>query len=81
MHGPPMYFTPDWQGAKASAEKLAALEPELLVTGHGRAMQGPQMRDALRRLAREFDDVAVPKHGRYVKNPARAEDGTAYCEP
>jgi glyoxylase-like metal-dependent hydrolase (beta-lactamase superfamily II) len=80
MHGPPMYFTPDWQGAKASAEKLAALEPELLVTGHGRAMQGPQMRDALRRLAREFDDVAVPKHGRYVKNPARAEDGTAYRE-
>jgi glyoxylase-like metal-dependent hydrolase (beta-lactamase superfamily II) len=78
MHGPPMYFTPDWQSAKSSAEKLAALEPELLVTGHGRAMQGQQMRDALHRLAREFDSVAVPKHGRYVNNPARAEDGTAY---
>ena len=33
MHGPPMYFTPDWASAKASVERLAALEPELAVTG------------------------------------------------
>ncbi len=78
MHGPPMYFTPDWQAAKESVRKLAALEPELAVTGHGRAMQGPEMREALHRLAREFDDVAVPKHGRYAGHPARAEDGSAY---
>jgi glyoxylase-like metal-dependent hydrolase (beta-lactamase superfamily II) len=63
MHGPPMYFTPDWAQARASVRKLAALEPELVVTGHGRAMQGAEMRDALQVLARDFDKVAVPHAG------------------
>jgi hypothetical protein len=58
--------------------KLAALDPELAVTGHGCAMQGQQMREALHRLARDFDQVAVPKHGRYADEPACAEDGSAY---
>lgn len=60
LHGPPMYFTPDWSSAHASVEKLAALEPNLAVTGHGRAMRGSEMREALHRLAREFWQVAVP---------------------
>jgi hypothetical protein len=62
-------------------QKLAALEPELVVTGHGRAMHGPEMRQALKQLAQNFDRVAVPKHGRYVDDPARAEDGSAYPAP
>jgi glyoxylase-like metal-dependent hydrolase (beta-lactamase superfamily II) len=66
MHGPPMYFTPDWASARASVEKLAALEPELAVTGHGRAMRGPAMRTALQTLALNFDQIAVPDQGRYV---------------
>jgi glyoxylase-like metal-dependent hydrolase (beta-lactamase superfamily II) len=78
LHGPPMYFTPDWQSARDSVRRLAALEPEVVITGHGRAMQGPLMRQALHRLAAEFDEIAVPKHGRYVGNPARAADGSAY---
>jgi len=78
MHGPPMYFTPDWDSARASVEKLAALEPEVVVAGHGRPMQGEAMRTALRALARNFNDVAVPKHGRYTGKSATAEDGTAY---
>jgi hypothetical protein len=32
-------------------------------------MQGPEMRDALHRLARDFGAVAVPKHGRYAAEP------------
>jgi hypothetical protein len=44
-------------------------------------MQGPQMRDALHRLARNFEQVAVPKHGKYADSPARAEDGSAYRAP
>lgn len=62
MHGPPRYFTPDWSAAWASVRLLASLEPELLVTGHGRAMAGPNMKLALHRLALEFKAVAVPRH-------------------
>jgi glyoxylase-like metal-dependent hydrolase (beta-lactamase superfamily II) len=60
MHGPPMYFTPDWDSARKSVRALAALSPETVVTGHGQAMRGPQMRIALTELARRFDEVAIP---------------------
>jgi len=78
MHGPPMYYTQNFQDARASVERLAALEPEIAVPFHGRAMRGAEMRAALHALARDFDRVAVPEHGRYVEAPARASDGTAY---
>lgn len=78
MHGPPMYFTPDWQKARTSVQTLAALEPELVVTGHGPAMHGPEMRAALHTLADNFDRVAVPEKGKYINSPATAEEGTAY---
>ncbi len=78
LHGPPKYFTHDWQAARESVRRLAALEPELAVTGHGRAMRGAKMREALQVLAREFDRVAVPDQGRFVDAPQRAEDGSAY---
>ncbi|MDB5506816.1 MAG: beta-lactamase protein [Devosia sp.] len=60
MHGPPRYFTPDWHSAAASVATLAALQPELLITGHGRAMAGSSMREALMQLAQNFWEVAVP---------------------
>ena len=71
LHGPPRYFTPDWDAAQGSAKRLAALEPELLVTGHGPALSGAGMRTALQTLAREFDRRAVPESGRYVNEPLR----------
>jgi hypothetical protein len=61
MHGPPMYFTPDWQSAKQSVKTLASLSPETVVTGHGQAMMGPQTRAALDQLAARFDEVAIPQ--------------------
>jgi glyoxylase-like metal-dependent hydrolase (beta-lactamase superfamily II) len=78
MHGPPMYFTHDWGKARYSVERLASLDPEIVVTGHGRAMRGDGMREALRTLARGFDRLAVPTQGRYTEHPARSEDGSAY---
>jgi glyoxylase-like metal-dependent hydrolase (beta-lactamase superfamily II) len=82
IHGPPMYFTTDWDSAKVSVQQLANLQPEVVVTGHGRAMRGPQMRAALDTLARGFDMIAVPRKGRYVNEPARAnEDGPTYVPP
>lgn len=78
LHGPPRYFTPDWAAARSSVQTLAARDPALVITGHGQPMRGPIMREALKRLAAEFDAVAVPEQGTYVGHPARAEDGTAY---
>jgi glyoxylase-like metal-dependent hydrolase (beta-lactamase superfamily II) len=63
LHGPPMYYTEDWEMARQSVEELRELEPELLITGHGRAMQGQEMRNALDILADNFMDIAVPAHG------------------
>ncbi len=60
MHGPPRYFTPDWALAHRSVDTLAALEPELAVTGHGKPAAGEGMRMALHRLSDEFERVAVP---------------------
>ena len=81
MHGPPQFITQDWRQARGSVERLAILEPDLVVTGHGHAMHGPAMRAALHALARGFDRVAVPSTGRYVREPARVDEGTAYERP
>ena len=74
LHGPPAYFTQDWEAAERSVAELAALEPELAVTGHGRALQGEQLRLGLKQLAKDFRSVAVPAEGRYVGRPARVND-------
>lgn len=82
MQGPPMYYTQDWATARASVERLARLEPELAVTGHGRAMRGKPMREALHALARDFERVAMPEQGRYVDHPVPADDpDRAYPAP
>ena len=81
MHGPPKYLTIDWPAAKRSVETLARLEPDVAVTGHGRPMQGVALRESLHALARDFDALAVPEAGRYVADPARAADGSAYDAP
>src|SRR3954453_20525132 len=40
VHGPPKYFTPDWDQAEASVRRLALLRPEVAATGHGVPMRG-----------------------------------------
>jgi len=67
LHGPPMYFTPDWDAARESVRRLEALNPALAVTGHGVPMSGEELAVSLRRLARDFDELAVPEQGRYVE--------------
>lgn len=81
LHGPPMYYTQDWEAAWASVNRLAGLRPEVAVTGHGHALRGGALRDALDTLARDFDRVAVPKTGRATGQPLRPECGTAYRAP
>jgi glyoxylase-like metal-dependent hydrolase (beta-lactamase superfamily II) len=73
LHGPPAYYTTDWESAKESVRRLSALEPEVVATGHGRPLRGALMREGLHALARDFDTLAVPRHGRYVNAPAIAD--------
>lgn len=68
--GPPRYFTCNWASAKLSVLKLAALDPEVVATGHGVPMRGSEMRNQLGVLSRHFDELAVPTTGRYVSEPA-----------
>lgn len=81
LQGPPRYFTPDWQSSRMSAESLAALEPELLICGHGPALAGSGLPGVLRDLARNFNEFAVPPQGRYTTNPATVENGKVYRKP
>src|SRR4051812_36297546 len=74
LHGPPAYFTQDWRAARESVGRLAALEPEILLSGHGEPLAGTEMRRDLRALAARFDDLEVPSIGRYAAEPAISDD-------
>jgi glyoxylase-like metal-dependent hydrolase (beta-lactamase superfamily II) len=69
VHGPPAYYTSDWQAAGESVGRLAALQPEVLATGHGEPLRGAEMRAALRDLAAHFERQ-IPRIGRYARQPA-----------
>jgi glyoxylase-like metal-dependent hydrolase (beta-lactamase superfamily II) len=82
LSGPPRYLTTNWASAKLSVIKLAALDPEVVATGHGKPMQGEEMRFELNNLSRHFDQLAVPAQGRYVNEPSLAdENGVLYVPP
>jgi len=72
--GPPTYFTPDWPSAKRSVREIADLRPNVIASGHGIPMHGERMRDELDELAKYFDQMAIPTHGRYVNQPAVMDD-------
>jgi glyoxylase-like metal-dependent hydrolase (beta-lactamase superfamily II) len=71
LHGPPTYFTTDWDAARDSVRRLAALEPAFVAPGHGQPMAGSDTTRALHELAQRFDEVARPEKGKYVSNPTR----------
>lgn len=71
LHGPPSYFTTDWNAARDSVRRLAALRPVVMAPGHGQPMAGEDALRALQRLSEHFDEVARPEHGRYVEHPTR----------
>jgi glyoxylase-like metal-dependent hydrolase (beta-lactamase superfamily II) len=82
LSGPPKYFTPDWGAAARSVKALAALEPNVIATGHGCAMYGNEGRKALHKMARDFWQLGMPEKGRYVKEPALFNDeGPTYVPP
>jgi glyoxylase-like metal-dependent hydrolase (beta-lactamase superfamily II) len=62
LTGPPAYFTPDWDSARESVRKLAALKPKIIAPGHGLPMAGEEIPSKLALLAKDFDRIARPKH-------------------
>lgn len=82
LSGPPKYFTCDWLSAASSVELLANLEPEIIASGHGRPLQGADMRKSLHNLVRDFQEDSVPKTGRYTRQPALMDDsGVVHIPP
>ncbi|MBM7661023.1 glyoxylase-like metal-dependent hydrolase (beta-lactamase superfamily II) [Bacillus mesophilus] len=60
MHGPPAYFTADWQAASSSVKTLAKLKPKTAITGHGLPMTGNTLMENLTVLAENFDETEIP---------------------
>lgn len=82
VHGPPAYWTIDWNAAKESVRRLASLRPSIAATGHGIPMHGSRLECELVDLARNFDRKAIPRHGRYVEEPAVTDrQGVVYLPP
>lgn len=82
LSGPPQYFTTDWAMAAQSVRKLYELEPRTAAAGHGYTMRGKELQTELKYLADNFEDIAIPQHGRYVQVPAVADaDGVEYVPP
>lgn len=73
VSGPPKYFTTDWALARQSVKDLMKLEPEIVATGHGKPMQGSEVRRLLHKLSERFYELAVPSSGRYIDEPAVAD--------
>jgi glyoxylase-like metal-dependent hydrolase (beta-lactamase superfamily II) len=65
--GPPVYLTTDWEAAYESVQRLAALNPQTVIPGHGTAISGDELREGLSALIKNWNEVAVPDHGKWVK--------------
>ena len=82
ISGPPKYFTYDWAQARQSVKSLMKLEPDIVATGHGKPMQGKEVRRSLHYLSEHFYEIAVPSSGRYIQEPAVADaTGVVYIPP
>lgn len=66
VNGPPAYFTINWKEAWNSVRKLEALKPRVVVSSHGQPLQGEKLAQELKRLAQNFDELAIPDKGKYV---------------
>jgi glyoxylase-like metal-dependent hydrolase (beta-lactamase superfamily II) len=81
VHGPPAYYTPNWDAAKRSIERLLLLRPKVAATGHGLPMYGDELLDQLELLFRNFDERVIPHHGRYIHQAAEADENGVISLP
>lgn len=80
-YGPPKYLTYNWKSAAESVRKLAALEPLVIASGHGKSMRGTEVKERLHNLAQHFDELAKPSTGRYVDEPAYVTEAGVQSVP
>lgn len=66
IKGPPAYLTTDWGAAKKSVDRIKELKPELAIPSHGLPMKGDKLTKHLDMLSRDFNEIAIPNHGRFV---------------
>jgi glyoxylase-like metal-dependent hydrolase (beta-lactamase superfamily II) len=74
FHGPPAYYTADWDAAQQSVERLAGLQPSIVACGHGLPVAGDDADEGLSVLARDFNLKERPVRGRYVPHPAVTDE-------
>jgi glyoxylase-like metal-dependent hydrolase (beta-lactamase superfamily II) len=75
---PPTPLTTDWGAAMDSVQRLAALGPNMIAAGHGIPIDGEHVPAAMRAFA---DRMTPPSHGRYVNEPAIADEGGVVALP
>ncbi|MEP7015165.1 MAG: MBL fold metallo-hydrolase [Verrucomicrobiota bacterium] len=68
---PPAPFTCDWEAARASIRQLAELRPNVVGCGHGIPISNADLPNRMTAFATRFRS---PRHGRYVRRPARADE-------
>jgi len=68
---PPAPFTTDWGAVQSSVEHLSELRPATVSAGHGPPISGPHVATALTDFALS---LRPPRHGRYVAEPAIADE-------
>jgi glyoxylase-like metal-dependent hydrolase (beta-lactamase superfamily II) len=54
LHGPPAYFTSNWNQATLSIRRLALLHPRILVPGHGKPLAGTEVEQKFATFANNF---------------------------
>jgi len=71
-------FNSDWQATEASVKALAQLRPNVVGAGHGIPMSDSELPARVERYASRF---RPPRHGRYVRRPARADESGVVSVP
>lgn len=64
--GPPVYFTLNWEEARDTCRKIYELKPQMIIPGHGNAIEGQKLLDGVKKLVDNFDELAIPKYGKFV---------------
>jgi glyoxylase-like metal-dependent hydrolase (beta-lactamase superfamily II) len=64
-------FNTDWDATRLSVKELAKLRPNVVGCGHGIPRCDAELPARLERFAERF---RAPRHGRYVRRPARTDE-------